>query len=434
MSTLIQADLDRVAGLPSREAAAILGVAKTTVNEYRKIARKNGGTLPLGNGTVNHKVIHVNDGTDGSSSSVETRRDGSLAVETSGDTPQTKDEVDAAMLKRGFDPAEYEFTYRFSEWQAQRAGGELITMYAARAGATPKRSAVKNEALDVTELLDTVRDWTFTPLIKDERAPADLGMLFADPQLGKVDANGGSEGTINRIMTGFARVAEIAKEEKPHDILFADLGDGLENFYNTAQQRETNDLDLTSQVRVLRRIQLEGIRMLAPLCKRLRHRSVPSNHGGVRINFQQQASTESNDWGLEVSHQLEDVIGESAIDNVDFGRTDGKHAVSLRVDLENNSRIGMTHGDQAGTQPRMGTWWMGQAFGWDNPLRDVDMLLYGHFHNENTEEVSRGRWMVGAASTDPGSAWFENRTGRSATAGMTTFLTAAGTFWDLRTV
>lgn len=434
MSTLIQADLDKVAGMPSREAASILGVSKSTINKYREAARMHGGVLPLGNGTVNHKVMHINDGTDGSTSSVETRRDGSLDVETSGDVPQTKNEVDEAMRKRGFEPEEYDFTYRFSEWQAQRAGGETITMYAARAGATPKRSVANAAALDVTELLDAVRDWSFTPVLVSGDPSADLVMEFADPQLGKVDANGGSDGTVNRIMTGFARVAEIAKEEKPHDILFGDLGDGLENFYNTAQQRETNDLDLTSQVRLLRRVQLEGIKMLAPLCKRLRHRSVGSNHGGVRINFQQQASTESNDWGLEVSHQLEDVVGESVVDNVDFGRPVGKHAVSLRVDLENGSRIGMTHGDQAGTQPRMGTWWMGQAFGWDNPLRDVDLLLYGHFHNENTEEVSRGRWMIGAASTDPGSAWFENRTGRSATAGMTTFLTAGGTFWDLRTV
>lgn len=46
MTTLTQADLDRVAGMPSREAAEALGVGKSTVNKYREIARMNGGVLP----------------------------------------------------------------------------------------------------------------------------------------------------------------------------------------------------------------------------------------------------------------------------------------------------------------------------------------------------------------------------------------------------
>ena len=44
--TLTQAQLDRVAGKSSREAANILGVGKSTVNKYREIARLNGGVLP----------------------------------------------------------------------------------------------------------------------------------------------------------------------------------------------------------------------------------------------------------------------------------------------------------------------------------------------------------------------------------------------------
>jgi hypothetical protein len=171
--------------------------------------------------------------------------------------------------------------------------------------------------------------------------------------------------------------------------------------------------------------------MLSPYCQRLRHRSVNSNHGSVRIGFQAQASTESNDWGLEVSHQLEEAFAESKITNVDFGRPEGKHAVSLRVDLEHGSRIGMSHGDQAGTQPRLGQWWMGQAFGWNNPLREVDILLIGHFHNQAIEEIQEGRHIIVGASSDRGSSWFTNRTGRAASSGMTTFLTAGGKFWQM---
>lgn len=419
-ATLVQDQLDKVAGLPSREAAEVLGVSKSTVNKYREIARLNGGHLPIERRAATEQA------------SIETRNDGGLNVETQDAVPQTKDDIDAAMVKRGFDPTQYTFNYRFSEWQAQVGGGDVITMYAARASATPIRGQVGPEALDATELLEQVKTWDFTPVIREEFASVDAALGFADPQLGKVDQNGGTSDTVNQILQSFYNFTEIIKEEKPHDVLFGDLGDGLENFYNTPSQRETNDLDLTGQVRVLRRIQAEGLKMIAPYCKRIRHRSVPSNHGIVRIGPQMPASTASNDWGLEVSHQLEDVFAMTNL-SIDFGRPNGKEALSLRVDLENGTRTGMSHGDQA-AQNALPNWWMHQAFGWDNPLRDVDLFLYGHHHNHALDEVYENRWAIGCASSDRGSAWFTNRTGRSASSGMTTFLTAGGKFWNLQIV
>lgn len=422
MTTLTQADLDRVAGKSSRKAAEILGVGKSTVNKYRKLAEANGGTLPLG--------FQEPEGST-SKASIETRQNGSLIVDTQGPVPQSKGDVDAAMIKRGFSPDEYDFTYRFSEWEALSSLG-TVTMYAARAGATPKRSVAHAAALDVTELLDQISNWEFTPIIKDEFASADQVVGFADPQIGKVDENGNSTDTANQVLQSFAYATEIAKEERPTEILFADLGDGLENFWNTPKQRETNDLDLTEQVRVLRRLQAEGLRMLRPYCQRLTHASVPSNHGMVRIGFQQEASTASNDWGLEVSHQLQDVF-QAAGSDIEFIRTKGKHDLSVGHRLANGTGIGMSHGDQS-AQHQIGTWWMKQAFGWENPLRNVDLFLYGHHHNQALEEVYQGRWAIGCASSDRGSAWFTSKTGRSASSGITTFLTADRKFWRLELV
>lgn len=414
MSTLTQAQLDSVAGLPSREAAKKLGVSKSTVNKYRDLARGNGGFIPREKDSVK--------------ASLATSLDGSLEVETTGSVPQTKAEVDQVMVSRGFDPEAYDFTYRFSQWEAA-SGENIITMYACRAGAVPKRGVPNAAALDVTELLDSVRDWNFTPVIREKYSSADAVLGFADPQIGKVDANGGSAETVNQVLQSYANFVEVIKEEKPTEVLFADAGDGLENFYNTSSQRETNDLDLTGQVRVLRRIQAEGLRMIRPYCKVLTHASAPSNHGGVRIGPQQQASTASNDWGLEVSHQLQDVFGEVGSDIL-FRRPNGDHALSLSHKLASGTSIGLTHGDQS-AQARMGAWWMGQAFGWDNPLRDVDILVYGHHHNQSIDEIYEGRWAIGLASSDRGSAWFTNKTGRSASSGMTMFLTAGHKFWGL---
>lgn len=428
--TLTQAQLDQVAGLGSREAGRILGVGKTTINRYRELAARNGGRLPVGD-SVNHNVVHV-----GARASVETGASGALTVETQDDVPQTKDDIDNAMIRRGFNPEEYDFAYRFSEWQAQspKAEGGIITMYAARASATPKRAVAHAAALNVDDLIETVNEWDFQPYITDGWASVDYTLCFADPQIGKVDLNGGTDQTVAQVMQSFERAVEICREVKPREIIFADLGDGLENFYNTSSQRETNDLDLTGQVRLLRRLQAEGIRQLAPYAEFLTHASIPSNHGSVRIAPQQQASTASNDWGLEVSHQLEDVFAETNYDHVSFIRPVGDHAVSLSHVAASGTTLGFTHGDQAGTQQRVAEWWMKQAFGWDNPLRNVDILLVGHFHNQAVEEVFEGRHLIFGAASDRGSAWFTNRSGRSASSGMTSFLTADKQYGDLRLI
>ena len=426
--TLTQAQLDQVAGLGSREAGKILGVGKTTINRYRDIARANGGRLPVGDSQT-HNVVHV-----GARTSVETGAAGALIVETQDEVPQTKSQIDAAMIARGFEPEQYDFAYRFSEWQAQspKAESGIITMYAARASATPKRASANKEALDVSELIEQVNTWEFTPYISDGWNSVDFTLCFADPQIGKTDLKGGTEETVAQVMQSFERAVERVKEVRPREIIFADLGDGLENFYNTSSQRETNDLDITSQVRLLRRLQAEGIRQLAPYCEWLTHASIPSNHGSVRIGPQAQASTASNDWGLEVSHQLQDVFAESSFDNLSFIRPDGEHTVSLSHTTTSGTVLGFTHGDQAGQQARVAEWWQKQAFGWDNPLRNVQILLVGHFHNQATEEVFEGRHVIFGAASDRGSAWFTNRTGRSASSGMTSFLTAEGQYGDLR--
>lgn len=425
--TLTQADLDRVAGLPSREAAKVLSCGKTSVIKYRDLARQNGGKLPLSVGK------NTRSSSAGASSEVRQNADGSLEVESVASLPQSREDVEEVMRKRGFDPESYTFTYRFSDWEAQAAGGEVITMHAVRAGAVPKREVANSAALDVTELMERVDKWEFTHVASRESLSHDMVLGFADPQLGKVDLNGGTDSTVERVMNSFERAAEILREEKPTELLFADLGDGLENFYNTSSQRETNDLDLTSQVRLLRRLQAEGIRMLAPLVPRFIHGSIPSNHGVVRIGFQAEASTQSNDWGLEVSHQLEDVF-KDRLDNAEFYRTTTPFASAISIVLEHDTNVGLVHGHQAGQQGKLADWWMKQAFDSENPLHDSDILFAGHFHNLMQEEVIAGRWVITANSADPGSAWFTTRTGRSATAGMTTFMTAGGKFWDLQTI
>lgn len=417
MATITKQALKSVEGMSSREAAKKLGVGKSTINDARK-AHDMGHTPALSGPASTKKK-----------SSVTSDKNNSLIVEVSDEVPQTRDDVNAAMLAKGFDPEIYNFTYRFSEWESTR-DGETITLYAARAGATLKPSAMKDDRLlNVDELIEAVANWT-PPVIHvntGARNESDALLAFADGQLGKSDYNGGSADTVNQMMMSFEKTYEFIKEFKPVELIWADLGDGLENFNNTSSQRETNDLDLTSQVRLLRRVQLEGIKRLreaAPIV----HISVPSNHSQVRTGMQQQAGHASNDWGLEVSYQLEDVFATAGVSDVRFIRPAMKQHQSVGYQGPSETKWGFLHGDQAGSQNRLTDWWKGQALG-RGPVSDADIICVGHFHNMGVVEPVAGRWIMTCAASDRGSAWFTEKTGQSASSGMTFFTTSHG-MWD----
>src|SRR5690606_11131245 len=118
----------------------------------------------------------------------------------------------------------------------------------------------------------------------------------ADLQVGKTDKLGGTEELVRRVLTSFYKAAQRASKEKPDTIVLADMGDIIENFKNTKAQRQTNDMNLTNQIRTARRILAQGVRILAPLCNRLIVVSVPSNHCQVREDFGAMASTPNDDY------------------------------------------------------------------------------------------------------------------------------------------
>src|SRR5690606_1433237 len=131
------------------------------------------------------------------------------------------------------------------------------------------------------ELLSVIENYEPGP------APeATLGGTFvvcpSDMQIGKTDWGGGTEDTIKRVMQSWVRAAELSEALRPDEIVIADLGDPIENIYSTPAQRGTNDRSITEQIRVARRLIIEGIKTLLPHAPKLVYAAVPSNHGSVR--------------------------------------------------------------------------------------------------------------------------------------------------------
>lgn len=418
--------LESVKHLSSSAAAKVLGYSKTAVTESRQRLGMKREVSPNAGSSFGKTATPK-----GKASSIEQRGDGSLIVETTDTVPQTKEHIDERMRTRGFNPEQYVFSYGFSEWDAQTPDG-IQTLYSARASATErKRTAAEVvKADDLIAYLDS-----YNPVRGEgSDAPKDGTFVFnfADPQIGKTDLAGGTEETIARFMASLDHACAVLDEKPANEIIWADLGDGIENFCNTSSQRQTNDLNLVEQVRVLRRLQTIGLMRFQEYAP-VMHVSVPSNHSQNRVGFQQPASTAHDDWGLEVQYQLEELFAERDLAHpVEFYRPE-EHLESLSVQSYDGTALGFVHGHRSNSQDGLERWWAGQALG-NQPTAHAQILFVGHFHNLSLRTVGNSRYIITTPSLDNGSSWFTVSRGNVATAGVLTTRIRDGFPYEMRIV
>lgn len=411
--------LETVATLSSAKAAEVLGVGKTTVTDARAKFKMKPDK------TATPKSVN------GKSATFEDKGNGSLIIETTDSVPQTKDHIDQRMRARGFNPEEYTFGYGFSEWEAQTPNG-IQTLYSARANAVAKKAVVTGPSAD--EILAEIGayEWpVYERPSQEDFEPNTFVFGFADPQIGKTDIRGGTTHTIERFMNSLARAEGILRDKPATEIVWADLGDGIENFCNTSSQRQTNDLNLVEQVRVLRRLQWEGLKRLSAFAP-VAHVTVPSNHAQNRVTFQSPASTSHDDWGIEVQEQLREMYDIAAADfanPVQFF-CPAEHLESVGITTNEGTKLGFVHGHRSNSQKSLDTWWAGQSLG-RQPTWDADLLLVGHFHNLDVTSCGNERYIITFPSLDNGSSWFTVSRGHVATAGVLTFRVRNKMFSDM---
>ena len=295
---------------------------------------------------------------------------------------------------------------------------------------TYKPTATPSEDTTTYEDLKDVFNAPAVPA-KVEYQPIVRVINLADFQVGKGSEYEGAmdhNDTLARVRTSIAKLRAEVEIERPEFIVMPELGDIIEGFSNTMAQAQTNSIDLTTQIRVARRLLAEILNDFAPLCKRLHFVSIPSNHTCVRngIGRGNSAATSHNDWGLEISHQLEDILkGREGFEHVEFHRPPvGEESVVLEV---GGTTFGFVHGHQKSKPQLLGEWFQGQSHGRRNNMQNVDILLTGHFHSLNVYQ-SGGRWVIVCPTSDNGSSWFTNLTGEHSQAGILSF-TATNGMW-----
>jgi len=342
------------------------------------------------------------------------------------------DEPDHAELLAEFelDPQKWRITgLRRSKWQ--RWDGEWLESF--RATFVPNSGS---NLVPIDDLLDIVSKWK---PVKRDSSPVKASVsnvayvvVLADTQVGKIDG-GGSEQIIKNVLhktdLAVARLKELRKAGRDIGTVYLPmLGDCIEGMNSQGGKHIwRTDLDLTSQIRVYRRLLLHMVKTFAPLAERVIVPCVPGNHDeAVRVG-NSMATTYTDSFALDAASAVADALA----DHPDF-----KHVsfvfpkydtLTVTLDMA-GTVVGLAHGHQC--RGKAVEWWKNMAHG-QQDIGEATLLLTGHYHHLKIEQSGRKTWMQSPA-LDGGSTWFENSSGQAAPAGMLTLTVGEGKWDDLK--
>ena len=336
------------------------------------------------------------------------------------------DDVEEFILAKGLNPAEWDYQWKFSEWEQSSKLHGTRTLHAVKVwGKRKKEEAI---GFDFDSALQQIADYEWKPSSNGRVQAGFFGSQIAlanDFQLGKVDWNGGSQETLDQVFQSFVNVEQEAGNNLAAEIVVIDGGDIIENFYNTSSQRQTNDLSLPKQVLLAYRVMIKGLQYLTNAGYKVTYVAVPSNHSRDRLGMQAASGDVHDDWGIviakfiEASTDIEVIVPEDYYDSVAF--------------ITANTGIGVVHGHQAGSPDKIGNWWQGQSHG-EMPVAHADILVTGHFHSMRVQQSGNKKWIIVGSASDRGSSWFTNNRGERSISGITTFTVRDGMWSNLRIV
>lgn len=333
---------------------------------------------------------------------------------------------DAFLIDAGLDPDGIEVIppVRTSRWQQQK-DGELVWL-------TSYRFTFRRKATDINLpllLAEAKKSWKPTPLKKPE--PKALVVLWSDLQVGKVDYRGDSKSLIERVGLMQQRLIDQIKREKPSKVIFADMGDTVENFSNAAsmQQLQSNDLSIMEQVDLATTFAWQTLKLIVKLVPEVTYASIGSNHCQWRVNGQTVGKA-TDDWGVYIGRQLARLAGELELPIKFIEPQPHDESLALDVFGDNFHILGLVHGHQVNRPEGIGEWWKKQAFG-RQPVSEATILCHGHFHHLRVTEMGSttnggSRFVIMASTLDNGSGWYKKRSGEDSVPGLVTFVLEQG--------
>lgn len=319
-------------------------------------------------------------------------------------SPRTQPPANQEELLAEFDlnPNDWIVTnVRRSKWQ--KYDGDWLESYRV----TLKPAQARGHLIDASELEREIKKWRPPKAAKPQTG--DLTAIYAigDTQWGK-DAGDGTEGTVARVRQTLQSALYRHKELKDRNIgpiALPQMGDCIEGHVSQGGKIVGRlDLDLTSQIRVGRRILLEWVKAFAPLTNELIIPVVPGNHDESHRTV---ITDPMDSFQVEIVAQVLDICKENPDLQHVTARFPERDNTTLAVNLS-GTMVGFAHGHQVRDPQK---WWAGQALG--NPNQGVgaaDVLITAHYHHYAVKNLNHRLW-VQIPSMDGGSAWFADRTG-----------------------
>lgn len=339
------------------------------------------------------------------------------------------EEPDHAELLAEFelDPQKWRITsLRRSKWQT--FNGDWLQAF--RATFVPKSGT---SVVPIDDLLQIVSKWKpqNSPNRQNKGKISGLAyvVVLADTQVGKIDGGGSDEiiqNVLHKTDLAVERLKELRKAGREiNQIYLPQLGDCIEGMNSQGGKHIwRTDLDLTSQIRIYRRLLLHMVKQFAPLADKVIVPAIPGNHDeAVRVG-NSMATSYTDSFALDAASAVQDALA----DRPDFAHVKFVFpkfdTLTITLDVA-GTIVGFAHGHQFRRSAM--DWWAKQSHGMQD-IGEATLLLSGHLHHLRVEQ-SGAKTFIQAPALDGGSTWFSNISGQSAPAGMLT-LTVGNGGWD----
>jgi predicted phosphodiesterase len=252
-------------------------------------------------------------------------------------------------------------------------------------------------------------------------------LVLSDWQIGKREGNKGTVDTVKRFydcleqtVSNIVALRTLGVEINNLAILsVGDLVEGCGDHYD--MQTFSVDLDRRGQNRTVREMITQTLLTLAPLFAHTTVAVVGGNHGENRKEGKAYTTFADND-DVGCPEAVAEAFNLAGWTNISWVIPNDE--LSICVDFD-GVKVGLTHGHNfkggVNALKKAEDWWRANVFGLE-PVNDAQILLSGHFHHYCAVNVTAGRTWIQAPTIDPGSKWYTDTSGITATPGVLTFV------------
>lgn len=359
--------------------------------------------------------------------------------QTTADLDANPDAIQDFYRLTGLDPDEWPLdkgSLRVSLWQQSKRtedGDRDLVWLRSYRGNLRRATRPELDAGDIAAMLTIGRRH---PRIRHKTATdATRVVIMSDPQVGKVDAGGGTPELLARIGQTLDLLGDAIAAAPTERAILLDPGDLVEGFESAPGAAFTSDLSHPEQLRAARGILTDAITSIAAQHDHVTVATCPSNHSAWRAGSRY-LGRPGDDYGIDVHLSVQDALRrDPRYAHVEWAIPDVWDETTY-LDAEGHT-IALTHGHRS-KSGRFYDWWKGQAAS-SGRAHAASIIVSGHYHNLHIGSLGltttgRDRTHIQAPALDGGSAWWRNISGEESRPGIVTFLLDQDGWRDLQLI